>query len=201
MVVYDEKGSKSVIMPNIKANTTFSSISSGISEILYDYTLMQSAISACKTADDEIHRAKELIQEVRSHSEWKCIERETIAEEMNKLKKAFENAVIEHENFYNAVLKVGEIMHSKEVDVKGRFDSVDDIIARILAVPVPDVIRKGTGIVNWFKNKFISGGGISGNSGTIIPQTPKELVDKGIAVISDPITVCNFKDINLNSSN
>lgn len=115
-------------------------------KIAYDVMTVIQMTIACQRANDELQRAQNLLQEIRSHSDWGCKEKDTIddlvRDSRNMIRKLCEN----QSAFLRAVQAAEGELTGAENSVSGLFNAVESLLAKILAVPVKDVVISGAGL-------------------------------------------------------
>jgi len=115
--------------------------------VLYDPQVMQALAQACQAANDELQRAQSLILAVRSHEDWGCREKDAIDDLMSQCRNYVNTLCEEQHSFLDAVKIVETDLNEAEGKISGLFQSVDDMIANILAVPAPTAVATGAGML------------------------------------------------------
>lgn len=115
--------------------------------IAYDVSVMQDLVSACSSANSELEKAQRLILEVRSHNDWTCKEKDAIDDLMNQCRNMVKRLSEQQQAFLEAVRQVAGDLGDAEQSVSGLFSGVEDILQRILAIPVPEHITVGSSLL------------------------------------------------------
>lgn len=170
--------------------------------VLYDPQVMQALAQACQAANDELQRAQSLILAVRSHEDWGCREKDAIDDLMGQCRNYVNTLCEEQRSFLEAVKIVETDLNEAEGKISGLFQSVDNVIAGILAVPAPTTIATGFGLFGGAIHKgaelvkdILSGGGAGhlfgssgvqhgGGAGHSIDEALNDLTDEASLVAS-----------------
>lgn len=115
--------------------------------IAYDVYTMQELTRACQAANDELQNAQNLIQQVHSHSDWTCKEKDAIDDLMQECKNIVKRLCEDQFSFLEAVKSVGEELLEAESSVSRLFSGVESILQKILSIPVAETVVSGAGLV------------------------------------------------------
>ena len=110
-----------------------------VSRIDYDTDIMGQLSAACRTAALELSKAENLLEQIRSHSDWTCKEKDAIDNRMAACRKEVRKLSEQQSDFLRAVEKAETEFTDAERSIAALFDGVEDVLGRILAVPVKTV--------------------------------------------------------------
>ena len=119
-----------------------------VSRIDYDTDIMGQLSAACRTAALELSKAENLLEQIRSHSDWTCKEKDAIDNRMAACRKEVRKLSEQQSDFLRAVEKAETEFTDAERSIAALFDGVEDVLGRILAVPVKTVAVTGGGLLD-----------------------------------------------------
>ena len=130
--------------------------------LIYDISVMTQLVAACQTANDEIVKAQQQIQAVKSHADWTCKEKSVIDELMGECKNLI-NCMQEDQNGLLTVLKqVEDELDGAEKSISGLFQGVESILSKVLSIPAAVTTVVGGGLIgagSGIPSDVIGGGG------------------------------------------
>ncbi len=130
-------------------------------KIAYDISVMAGLVAACQSANEELQKAQNLLQEVHSHSDWTCKEKNTIDDMMRECKKWIQKLCESQQGFLGAVRGVADDLTDAEKNISGLFGGVESLLGKILAIPVKVTTVVGGGLLG-----ALFGNGSNGGSTT-----------------------------------
>lgn len=108
---------------------------------------MQQLVAACQTANDEIVKAQQQIQAVKSHADWTCKEKNVIDDLMSECKNLI-NRMQQDENSFLTILKQVEgELDGAEKSISNLFQGVESVLSKILSIPAAQAVTTGTGLL------------------------------------------------------
>ena len=117
--------------------------------IAYDIAVMAQLVAASQNANDELKKAQSLLQEIHSHSDWTCKEKNTIDDMMRECRKLILRLNENQSGFLRAIRQVENDLKDAEKSVSGLFSGVEGLLGKILAIPVRDIAVGGTGLLGF----------------------------------------------------
>lgn len=133
-------------------------------KIAYDVAMMVQLVAASQNANDELQRARNLLQEIHSHSDWTCREKDTIDDMMRECRKWILKLSENQSDFLGAIRQVERDLRDAEKSVSGLFGGVESMLGKILAIPVRDIVIGGTGLLGFLFPR--SSGGSTTHTGS-----------------------------------
>ena len=133
--------------------------------IAYDVATLAQLAAACENANDELHRAQNLIQEIHSHNDWGCKEKDAIDDQMRDMRKRIRLLCENQQSFLKAVRQVEDDLRDAERRVSGLFGGVESVLGKILSIPVRDVVVGGAGLLGFLFPQPSQGGSSVYNGG------------------------------------
>lgn len=113
----------------------------------YDVSLMQQLVAACQTANDEIVKAQQQIQAVKSHGDWTCKEKSVIDELMEDCKNLINRMQEDQNGFLNVLKQVEGELDGAEKSISNLFQGVESILGKILSIPTAVTTVVGGGLI------------------------------------------------------
>ncbi len=170
-----------------------------VSLIDYDTSIMRELSAACRTAALELSRAESLIEQVRSHNDWTCKEKNTIDDLMAACRKMVRQLSEQQSDFLQAVEKTEEEFAEAERSISVLFDGVEDVLGRILSIPVGTVSITGGGLLE----RLAPTGNAAGTEAEAAGALKQDGMQSGVAVSSivehmkKTLDIAVFSDIEL----
>lgn len=124
-------------------------------KLIYDIAVMAQLVAACESANVEIVKAEQLVQQVRSHSDWTCKEKSVIDELMQDCKTLVQRMREDQSSFLRVLKEIEGELNDTENSVSNLFSGVESILGKVLAIPVAQTVAIGGGLIG-------AGGVISG---------------------------------------
>lgn len=148
-------------------------------KIVYDVEAVTQMTAACQTANNELQKAQDLLQEIKSHNDWGCKEKNTINDLVDDAKKTIRQLCESQSGFLQAVKAAEGELTGAEKSISGLFGGVESLLAKILSIPVKEtvVIGAGLGAGSAFWNK------IFGNGNGDIVDTVKDTVNNIVSSV------------------
>ena len=155
-------------------------------KLVYDIAVMAQLVAACQSANTEIVKAEQLVQQVRSHSDWTCKEKSVIDELMQECKGLVQRMREDQGSFLRVLKEVEGELNQTENSVSNLFSSVESILGKVLAIPVAQSVATGAGL--------LGAGSAIGSIGNKIGDVLKNIVDSGSDVILPNTTGIGWAD-------
>lgn len=114
--------------------------------ISYDPETMKALVAACQTANDQLQKAQSLLDRIQSHGNWTCKEKNAIDERIGECRKQIGRLGERQLSFLQAVKQAEEDFCGAQRRVSGLFDGVDELLGRILSIPV-QIATGGLGLL------------------------------------------------------
>lgn len=115
-------------------------------KIVYDVTAVAQMTAACQTANNELQKARNLLQEIKSHNDWGCKEKNTINDLVGEARNMIGRLCENQAAFLQAVKTAEGELTDAEKSVSKLFDGVESLLARILSIPVKETVISGIGL-------------------------------------------------------
>jgi len=114
--------------------------------LIYDIAVMAQLVAACQSANTEIVKAEQLVQQVRSHGDWTCKEKNVIDELMQECKTLVQRMREDQGSFLQVLKEVEGELNDTENSVSNLFSGVESILGKVLAIPVAQTVAIGGGL-------------------------------------------------------
>ncbi len=115
--------------------------------LIYDIAVMAQLVAACQSANTEIVKAEQLVQQVRSHGDWTCKEKSVIDELMQECKTLVQRMREDQGSFLQVLKEVEGELNDTENSVSNLFSGVESILSKVLAIPVAQTVAIGGGLL------------------------------------------------------
>ena len=116
-------------------------------KLIYDIAVMAQLVAACQSANTEIVKAEQLVQQVRSHSDWTCKEKSVIDELMQECKSLVQRMREDQSSFLRVLKDVEGELNDTENSVSNLFSGVESILGKVLGIPVAIAHVAGGGLL------------------------------------------------------
>lgn len=185
-------------------------------KIVYDVEAVTQMTAACQTANNELQKAQDLLQQIKSHNDWGCKEKNTINDLVDDAKKTIRRLCESQSGFLQAVKAAEGELTGAEKSISGLFGGVESLLAKILSIPVKEtvVIGAGLGAGSALWNKIFGniGSGIDiSNIGNVVQNTADNTdvtnqssgmtrdiissIQGQLGKITAPLEIVNFQDL------
>ena len=105
--------------------------------IVVDTTVLKQLANAAGNANDAIQEAAGLLNQVATHNDWGCKERNRINEFTLQNKNTVQRIREEGSRLYSSIAQAANQFEEIENRIPSQFQSVDNAISSILAIPTP----------------------------------------------------------------
>ena len=116
-------------------------------KLIYDVAVMAQLVAACQSANTEIVKAEQLVQQVRSHGDWTCKEKSVIDELMQDCKSLVQRMREDQGSFLRVLKDVEGELNDTENSVSNLFSGVESILGKVLGIPVAIAHVAGGGLL------------------------------------------------------
>lgn len=131
--------------------------------ILLDTDQLKQLASAAASATEELESASRLLEQITTHADWGCKERETINDYISGNRKKMLVLLEDSRSFTGIIGQIAEQFVTEENSIIHLFDHLEDILGNILSIP-PGLVDIGSGLAagnnNWYDDVRDTSSGI-----------------------------------------
>lgn len=168
--------------------------------ISIDTSIMRNLVVAATTANNAITDAMEVLNQISTHNDWACKEKDAINEYTNTNKNRIRQLQENSSSFLNAITGASTEFEATETSIVDMFSSVESIISNVLSITAATAGASG-GPLQQGGSPLPEFPLIKDALKYIMPRTMTDGYNPfesfTLNNITEPIAMCNFSDINL----
>lgn len=107
--------------------------------ISVDTDLLIQLAQTAQTASSQLENAACILNQITTHENWGCWERETINDSIRTVRSSMEELQYFSQNYTTKVALVAQQFVETESGISGLFEGIEALLGQVLSIPVPEL--------------------------------------------------------------